>query len=625
MKRTLLLVTAFGLAFCRLQALGAASANAADVVTDDAIAAGGSPVAKANVDAQAPHSAKTGASRDAATKASEEDGGSAPQGTPGQAAAAQPVTPTVAGPAATTEPTPAVKHAPHLAASDMDDLQDQLNKMQDQYDDQQAALRRLEGTIENMRSQAEDRSQNEGAQTGGVESLRPANPDLYGLEDPLGFTKDDRPLIWRKLKMLINLDVEYASIYNTDPASKKGVDIGNGNNPDYISPALPDGYAGFYFKHIDLHFKYHFDEHMFAKLDTNISAVELDDVGIGWQDLPFPPLTSGWGDLTYSVFLGQRRQSFGIEQQTDSRFLIFPNRAMMYGGHNPFANAATPTRNPFDFYYPATTGNADINNLIAELAYERVMGLFVFQACDLGWMSYSLAFNWVNDESESSVDGTGTDSLKLGFPLKYAGSQDMAEIGRVGVEPRFLERLLPFGTILKLGASAFHDPENTAYLTSQSRSENWSDTQGLDAYLVTSREFLFLQSEYVKRDQYGPAFFPGAGGTYSAANVYGGLQGRAESWYVTAGLQPWRLFDPEAPKVELLARYDTFYYDDMAPWLQQALTPYTGNYDAITVALKYTYRGNCHTSINDTTYGLNNDFSATGPTELLQLEQQVTF
>jgi len=139
LKRTLLLVTAFGLAFCRLQALGAASANAADVVTDDAIAAGGSPVAKANVDAQAPHSAKTGASRDAATKASEEDGGSAPQGTPGQAAAAQPVTPTVAGPAATTEPTPAVKHAPHLAASDMDDLQDQLNKMQDQYDDQQAA------------------------------------------------------------------------------------------------------------------------------------------------------------------------------------------------------------------------------------------------------------------------------------------------------------------------------------------------------------------------------------------------------------------------------------------------------------------------------------------------------
>ena len=77
--------------------------------------------------------------------------------------------------------------------------------------------------------------------------------------------------------------------------------------------------------------------------------------------------------------------------------------------------------------------------------------------------------------------------------------------------------------------------------------------------------------------------------------------------------------------MELLARYDTFYYDDMAPWLQQALTPYTGNYDAITVALKYTYRGNCHTSINDTTYGLNNDFSATGPTELLQLEQQVTF
>jgi hypothetical protein len=130
----------------------------------------------------------------------------------------------------------------------------------------------------------------------------------------------------------------------------------------------------------------------------------------------------------------------------------------------------------------------------------------------------------------------------------------------------------------------------------------------------------------VKRDQYGPSFPVATAATNDTPdNVYGGLQGRAESYYVSGALQAWRIFDPEAPRVELLARYENFYYDDISNWLRVALGPYTGSFNAVTVGLKYTYMGNCHTGVYYTSYGLNNNFGAMGPTSYLQLEQQVTF
>jgi hypothetical protein len=310
---------------------------------------------------------------------------------------------------------------------------------------------------------------------------------------------------------------------------------------------------------------------------------------------------------------------------------MFPNRAMMCGGHNPFGNAAQPTADPFELYDPATTPGpaalpdaAASNNLIAELAYERVMGVHFFHEHDLGFAAYNLGINIANDESESSVDGGGTDSLKTGFPLQASGDQDVSEIGRFGLEPRFFNDILPWSMKFKFGGSAFHDPENTVYYASQSKNENWADAQGADASLETDRDFLYLQAEYVKRDQYGPSY-SGSGSSLAVNNVYGGLQGRAEGWYVAGALQPLRLFNPRAPRIELLARYESYYYDDISNWLRSALNPYTGSFNATTVAVKYTYMGNCHTSVNYTSYGLNNNFTTTGPTNLLQLEEQVNF
>jgi hypothetical protein len=432
-------------------------------------------------------------------------------------------------------------------------------------------------------------------------------------------------LVWRRLSLLVNMDLEYTSQYNSAPGAGG---VGNGGSAGYVQPALPNGEEGMYFGDVDLDFKYRFNDSMFAKLDYNLSGLELDDVGVGWQQLPFPPLTSGWGDYTYSVFIGQKRQSFGIEQQTDARNLMFPNRAMMFGGPNPFGSAAKASADPFDIYDQTTTigggqqpNTAASGSLLAELAYQRTLGIHFYHAHDFGFLAYNLGVDIVNDESEDSVPGGGTDSLKTGFPLQTE-DQDISEIGRLGLRPSALNDLLPFGAQFNFGASAFHDPENTQYYASQMSEEEWADAQGLDATLQTDRDVLYLQSEYVKRDQYGPSFTTSG---LNFNNEYGGLQGRAESWYVAGSFQPWRILDADAPRVELLARYETYYYDDVSNWLRLALGPYTGSFNATTVALKYTYMGNCHTSINYTAYALNNNFGATGPTALLQLEQQVNF
>jgi hypothetical protein len=508
-------------------------------------------------------------------------------------------------------------------------LQERLVALDNELDDDQGAILRMGGTLADVRTMS----------VGGASAIPEENVEAensgempFDVAGPNTDSAQDVSLVWRRLSLLVNVDLEYTSEYDTKPA--KGTVIGNGDSPDFILPSGPsttkdpdpNGAEGMFFKHMDLHFKYKFDENMFAKLDYNLSAMELDDCGVGWQKLspPFLP------DYTYSVFVGQKRQFFGLEQQTDSRNLMFPNRAMMYGGHNPFDKAANPGADPFDLFDQSTTistgltvANEDdaADDIIAELVYERTMGIHLYQAHDFGFLAYNIGVDIVNDESEDSQDGQPTDTLQLGFPLQTQ-DQDVSEIGRLGLQPRILNDLLPFGARFSFGASAFHDPENTAYHAGVASQEEWSDAQGLDATLQTNRDVLYLQSEYVKRDQYGPSFNTT---TLEPDDVYGGLQGRAESYYVSASFQPWRLFDPQAPRIELLGRYESYYYDDVSNWLRLALGPYTGSYNATTIALKYTYQGNCHTSINYTTYGMNNNFNATGPTELLQLEQQVNF
>lgn len=471
-------------------------------------------------------------------------------------------------------------------------------------------------------------------QSAELDKLRQALADMKYPADNTGISNYNLPTMWNRLHFHANMDIIYGNQYDKFPGNvangENNVLNATGSAPQYAVPDFPDGESGAFFKHVDLHFNYVVDENIKIELHYNLSALELDGEGINFEHIPLIPFTSGWLPIEYNLFVGLKRQYFGIEQQEDSEDTIFPYRALIFGGSNPFGHSMVKTQDVFEFNDQTTWARHD---LVPELVYDKTLGLHFFHEKDLGPLIYDIGIDIVNDESEESFDGVGTDSLDTGFPFKAAGSQDWAEIGRLGLEPTFINRLLPWDMTFKGGFSAFHDPENgmstsgdgNVYLTSQSIDEYWSNTDGADWRFDMTRHILAVTGEWVKREQYGPSYNNTSPGTYTAVNVYGGLQGSAEGWYNTVSIQPWRLFDPTAPMVELLCRYEAFRYENLSPFLQNALTDYTGTYNACTVGIKYTYKGNCHTSVDYTSYGLNGNFTSTGPTQLFQIEQQANF
>ncbi len=321
---------------------------------------------------------------------------------------AQAVSPVAAAVAAT----PVARRNSGDLQDSVSDLQDKVQKLVDESDDQKAALESLNREIADLKAQGN--------------SGKPSDAN-------------DLPTFWNRLKLHVNTAIRYESQYMGQPAAN-GL-LGNGNSPDVVYPSAPNGASGMYFKHMDLHFNYKLDDDVKAVLHYNLSAVEIDKAGVEFKNLPFPPFTHGLPGLDYTLFIGQMRQHFGVEQQLDSENTFFTNRAMMYGGHTPWHNALNNSRDAFNFDGLSALG---LNNLIAELVYDKTMGLHIYHENDLGFLSYSFGFDFVNDETEGSFDGGGTDSLKLGFPLQLT-DQDFSEIGRFGLEPKVPEPLAALG------------------------------------------------------------------------------------------------------------------------------------------------------------------------------------
>jgi hypothetical protein len=284
--------------------------------------------------------------------------------------------------------------------------------------------------------------------------------------------------------------------------------------------------------------------------------------------------------------VGQFRQPFGIEPQTSSSATYFTERSILNGGANPFG--------------------------APQLVKERVMGLHLKHKKDLGLFGYDLAFTIANDFDNSTKGGTGTDSLAGAFPNQAGKDQDPSEFGRVGLSSSMpLNDLLPFGSKIAVGASALHNSENTALWTSSPAKELWSEVYGLDATVDTFQigfgtnmaPAVKLQAEWVAKNSF---------------SAVPGLTNRAEDWYALADVEPWRFFDVNAPKVEVLARYE-----NAVPTVGSTAA-YTSA-QAATLGLRYQFVGKNYTSINYTSYALAGDFSALGGTEFWQLQQQFNY
>jgi hypothetical protein len=368
----------------------------------------------------------------------------------------------------------------------------------------------------------------------------------------------------------------------------------NGSTVGPKTSGFVPGAAGMYAKRTELKFKAPVPSMswMTYELQYDFSGMKLEDLGVTLTNLSFWPMveTPGW---SWELKAGQYRQPFGIEPQTSSSATYFPERSMLNGGANPFG--------------------------FSKLVKERVMGLHFKHKKDLGLFGYNLAVTVANDtENSAGLDLTPTTSSLGGWGAVPTGKtgqfvdQDPSEFGRFGLETSMpLSSMLPFGTKVAVGASALHNSENTAVWASSGAAEAWSDVYGLDLAIDTFQigsgtnmaPALKLQAEWAGKNNF---------------KATTGLTNRAEAWYALFDLEPWRFLDVNAPKVELLGRYESVMASVDTP------TAYPSD-QAVSLGLRYQFVGKNYTSINYTTYAVGGDFTAMGGTEFWQVQQQFNY
>jgi hypothetical protein len=354
--------------------------------------------------------------------------------------------------------------------------------------------------------------------------------------------------------------------------------LGSGGKVFAIKDPANDGVTGLYAKRTEVKLRGAAMPWLFYDVQYDFSAMKLEDVGVEMLGLSFVPgmETTGW---TFDAKLGQFRQPFGIEAQTGSSASFFPERSMLNGGANPVVAKAS-----------------------TQIVKERVMGLHLKHSHDFGGM-----FGWtvqatVANDIENATGLVDTSSV-AGWSAAQAKDQDPSEFGRLGLDS---SKSLPMGSKLSIGASAIHDSRNTAPWAGSGSAVGYADTFGGDAMLEMAD--WKLQGEFASRASYGAGSF-----------------GRQEAWYLVSDLEPLKVWNADAPKVELLTRYegDTADVDHVASNTDiLAGSKNKPAINAVSLGLRYYWIGKNYTSLNYTVYGINNDFSAAGGTEFWQVQQQ---
>jgi hypothetical protein len=256
----------------------------------------------------------------------------------------------------------------------------------------------------------------------------------------------------------------------------------------------------------------------------------------------------------------------------------------------------------------------------------------------------------VNNNTEDQTPGQVKPSAA--FPRSV---QDLnpSVTSRLGLEPVFLNNLLPFNILLKVGASYANDSQNTDPASADNNKISREEIAGVDAVLEMFKA-LRLQAEWLGANQFGQLPFagPNSGVYFTDKNADAvkagqisitgdgvfGLVNRREGWYATAVLKPLNFFMADAPTLELAGRYESFIPNVHNAWMASGITPISTatfmvkcnvynpySVNAATLGLKWTYAGNCHTMINYTVYGPDGNFGAAGGTELALVQQQFAF
>jgi hypothetical protein len=389
-------------------------------------------------------------------------------------------------------------------------------------------------------------------------------------------------------KISVNTDIRY----DTQTYAAGTAATTNSAPVLFQTTALPNGKAGMSAKRIEFEVWDKISSWAKWYLQVDFAAEKIEDLGVEMDGLSLLPYVNT-GSYTMDVKIGNFRQPFGIEQQTGSSSIPFSERALMYGGANPFAGVGAYTQ----------------NFAVAKLVTERVMGIHVKQAKDFGPLAYSVAVTVANDENDTWFNNANTAAgdNAAGIDAAQANDQDPTEIARIGFDLKSFGDLTKDILAVQFGASAMHDSLNTAFLSSSAATQSWADTAGWDAKVDVLKNW-HLIGEWVGRNTFTPA---------------AGLTKRQEGWYITSVMEPLKWFDKDAPQIEWNTRYEGYLPD--ANKIGQQVNPYITSDNAITTGIKWSFVGKNYTSVNYTVYGYSNNFGSMAGTELWTIQQQFNY
>ena len=406
-----------------------------------------------------------------------------------------------------------------------------------------------------------------------MEDLRASLGTLAGQVNNLQ-AANDKALVWN-----VNTDLRY------DYAPYKVFGAGTAAQPLALPYGAPNGYTGMYAKRVELEATGKIATDLYFNLQFDFAGLKIEDTGFDYKNLSLLPFVAMPG-YNWEVKVGLYRQPFGIENQTGSSSIPFPERAIMDGGYNPAG--------------------------YAKIVTERVMGVQFITSHNFGMIGYKLqaavADNTSDQDPGSSVTtgsyGAGNPSLGLNV------DQDPSEFGRFGLDLNFNPKVVT----LNLGGSALHNSANTVFFATTGATENWSDNYGADFTLNVPIANDVVWGEWVMQDK----FNNNGAGTPAAA---GNLVSHAEGWYITNSLKPLAFFNADWTNLELNARIEQF-----APNVNANYAAFAVNSEqAATIGLKYFYAGKSYTSVNYTSYALNGDYSAIGASSLFSVQQQFNY
>jgi len=374
-----------------------------------------------------------------------------------------------------------------------------------------------------------------------------------------------------------------------------------------LADAPANGYVGGYVKRAELLGAAKLSGWATLSLQLDLASLRLEDTGVVAKGLPLLPYLEvpGYG---WDLKAGLYRQPFGLENQTGAKDLAFPERAILDGGYCPAAFAsATPVK----------------------LVYERILGMQLVHGHSYGSFGYKVQAA-VGDSQKDQDPGSAATTGAFGGAISntYTAAtqslglttdQDLSEFVRVGLDLGFF----PSVATLSVGASAIHNPGNTALLATSGTAQTWQDTYGVDASLAMPLAQTVFTAEWVCQNS-----FANDASSYQGSGIMGQFINRGEGWYLQSTTKPLAFFSKDLSNLDLNLRVES-----VTPNVNYASLPGNGakaqftatSVQANTIGLKYSYKGKTYTSFNYSNYALNGDYTAVAGSSLISLQQQLNF